>query len=427
MTRHLRAAVSWVSNRLGAAAPDVRSARGAILVWTAGMLVGLTAFSAFVIDYGILWAARRQIQNTADAAALAAANSLAFDAPGDLARARASALAAAARNPVWAPPGGTAVPVMNDGDITFPTNCPAGAIGVGPCVRVEAFRNQGRGNPLPTIFAYLAGKTQQGVQATATAQVLYGDSIDCVRPMAIPDKWNELFPAPQPWTEFATFQRYQVTGVPIPNGDYYEPPGGGLFGPNGTGFSRGGGDYGLPVSYLPALAPYKLAANQRAFLPVRIGSGGPSGFFAAMTSCTPNVVGPGSVLQLEDSIVTSETIQAGTTLLNMDPGAQWDPSLNGGRGGVAGGCMASASCVGPNGALVSPRIIAIPAFNPDAWDSFPPGTNTSVQVTRILGFFVEGVENGRIYGHLMVYPVIPRSTMTASPDSSFIVSVTLVR
>src|ERR1043166_1987618 len=53
--------------------------RGAILVHTAISILMLTAFTAFVVDYGVLWVARGQAQNAADAGALAGATALAFD------------------------------------------------------------------------------------------------------------------------------------------------------------------------------------------------------------------------------------------------------------------------------------------------------------------------------------------------------------
>ena len=42
------------------------------------------------------------------------------------------------------------------------------------CVKVDAFRNQARGNPLPMFFGKLVGVANQGVVATATAQVVTG-------------------------------------------------------------------------------------------------------------------------------------------------------------------------------------------------------------------------------------------------------------
>ena len=60
-----------------------------MLVHVAVAMIGLLAFSALSIDYGVMWTARRQAQNAADAAALAGAISLAFDNPDGLRRARA--------------------------------------------------------------------------------------------------------------------------------------------------------------------------------------------------------------------------------------------------------------------------------------------------------------------------------------------------
>jgi hypothetical protein len=54
-------------------------------------------------------------------------------------------------------------------DVTFPT-CPDGTADA--CVRVDVHRNQARSNPLPTFFAGIVGVDDQGVRATATAQIL---------------------------------------------------------------------------------------------------------------------------------------------------------------------------------------------------------------------------------------------------------------
>lgn len=396
-----------------------RAQRGAILVQAALMMVGLTAFSAFIVDYGILWTARRQIQNAADAAALAAAISLGFDAPGDQARARLNALTAVAQNRVW----GAAAQIENS-DITFPA-CPAGSVGSGNriCVRVQAFRNQAAGNPLPTIFGRLVNVADQGVQASATAQVLFGSSTDCVKPFALPDKWQEVRGdvGPVGWDPLDTFDRYSLAGALLSPADYYEPPGGALFGPNGTGYSRGAtaagpADYGTSLSFSPdlLLGP---AGNEQ-FLPVRIsGAYGPD-----IATCSSRIVSPGDGLTVESDVATvnAATPLGVTALIDADQGAVWDPAMNGGLGGVAGGCMSSGNCT------VSPRIIALPVYDPDLWDAAPPG-NTGVVVTRIAGFFLERYEAPRIVGRLMVYPAAPRSSMTAEPNSAFVVSVALVR
>ena len=49
--------------------------RGAIIVQAAIAMVVLVGFSAFVVDYGVLWLSREQAQDAADAGAMAGAMS----------------------------------------------------------------------------------------------------------------------------------------------------------------------------------------------------------------------------------------------------------------------------------------------------------------------------------------------------------------
>ena len=63
--------------------------------------LALMALSAFVVDYGVLWAARGRPRTPPTPAALAAAISLAFVASTTGAWRRAERVAAARANPVW--------------------------------------------------------------------------------------------------------------------------------------------------------------------------------------------------------------------------------------------------------------------------------------------------------------------------------------
>ena len=165
------------------------SEQGSILVPTAVALLGLLAFSAFTIDNGIMLSSRRQAQNAADSGALAAALYLTWDDINDQPGAQAAGVAAAQLHQVW-----DAAPDVTLADVTFPS-CPPGAPGLADiCVRVDVFRNtRANGNPLPAFFANLAGVSQQGVRATATAQVLFGRAAtNCILPFAIPDRWFEM-------------------------------------------------------------------------------------------------------------------------------------------------------------------------------------------------------------------------------------------
>src|SRR6187401_214567 len=96
----------------------VAGEQGAVMIQVAVALLALLALSAFVVDYGVMWASRGQAQTAADAGALAGAISLAFDSPTDFDGARARAIAMASRNHVWGE-----APSVTDPDVTFPA-CP---------------------------------------------------------------------------------------------------------------------------------------------------------------------------------------------------------------------------------------------------------------------------------------------------------------
>lgn len=58
-------------NRFRNTRKDARSDRGAVMIWFAASVVASLGMGALVIDVGALWSERRQLQNGADAAALA--------------------------------------------------------------------------------------------------------------------------------------------------------------------------------------------------------------------------------------------------------------------------------------------------------------------------------------------------------------------
>jgi hypothetical protein len=406
------------------------SERGAVLIHVVISLLGLIAFSTLVIDYGVLWAARRQAQNAADAAALAGAVSMAFVDMEDQDLARDSALVVAGENGVWGE-----APDVTPADVTFPV-CPPGSPGAGTnaCIRVDVFRNQrANGNPLPTFFGRLLDIAEQGVRATATANVMFGDSTDCVKPFAIADKWLEGrddLGAPG-WSEEDTFERYdRKTGAVLDPADYYEAPGapGGMYGPNGTGFTRdstevGGSDHGRYM-VLKSGGPQDAIAPGW-YHPVVINPDeGPGGanYRENIAECDPTVIGPGTVLQSEPGNMVGPTSQGIRDLIALDPHAKWDPNLYGpGLGGVSGGCMASGACA------ISPRLVAIPAFNPDTYDAGRASGRIDIHVVKVLGFFVAEMNGNEVGGYLTTYPSAPRAGTSSTPGAAFVVSIALVR
>ena len=169
-----------------------RSERGAIFIHVALLLVVLMGFIAFVADYGMLMVARNQAQNTADAAALAGAQSLAFDtdAADRWDRARNVAWTTGAHNRVWGDQPGVVPTSPYSG-----APCDGVSAGAGDpngCIRVDVYRNGANGsNALSTWFGVLFGVSTQGTRAMAVAQTLPASGTDCLKPWLIPDRWNE--------------------------------------------------------------------------------------------------------------------------------------------------------------------------------------------------------------------------------------------
>ena len=80
------------------------------------------------------------------------------------------------------------------------------------------------------------------------------------------------------------------------------------------------------------------------------------------------------------------------SLINQDPTAVWDTTLNGGKGGVAGSAF-----------NLSPRIVAVPLVNPEEVVLANQNGRTTVPISNIMGFFVEGWDNSAkaVVGRLM--------------------------
>ena len=280
------------SSRSQVASATRRAERGAVLVHVAIAMIGLTAFSSFVIDYGILWGARRQAQNSADAAALAAATSLGYIDADDQTRARNAAVAAGTATWVWGQ-----APAVPPGDVTFDP-CPSNAPPDGLCVRVNVYRDQAHNNALPTIFGSLVGVLNQGVRATATAEVRFGMTTTCIKPIALPDKWIEHNPTDDPWTPTSEFNRY-AKGALLTPADEFIPRVGNVTG-SGYDLTPGseGSDYGTELIIKPSNGNNRLEPGFYGLLRFS-GYQGQSYVNDAITGCNPTVVNVGDFIGVE--------------------------------------------------------------------------------------------------------------------------------
>lgn len=134
--------------------------RGVVIIWTALFLMVMLGFVALGIDVAKLTATRTQLQNAADAAALAGASALDLTTGtimADTATIRAQAIAG--MNEAFR--DGPRAITLSAGDISFPTS---------NSVRVTVRRSAGAGGAMLTHVAQVLGIKEIAVQATATAK-----------------------------------------------------------------------------------------------------------------------------------------------------------------------------------------------------------------------------------------------------------------
>jgi len=153
-----------------------RDQRGAILIWVALLLVLLLGFAALAVDVGYLMAARNELQNVADSAALAGARELGAAFKKDLDTlpsetliknaVKDAALAnKAAGESISVRDEDITIGIWNGTDViayTWPDDPP-------DAVRVIARRDENANNPITTFFARVISVDELQVSAEATA------------------------------------------------------------------------------------------------------------------------------------------------------------------------------------------------------------------------------------------------------------------
>jgi hypothetical protein len=424
-----------------------------VLVHVAVAFIGLLAFSALTIDYGVMWVSRREAQNAADAAALAGAYSLSLEAPGDTSdtgRPKLSAHAVAMAHRVWG-----AAPSVNIPTDIIIAPCPDG---VDTCVRVDVYRSTDRGNPLPTYFAQILGIGSQNVRATATARVMNGNATNCLKPWAVADKWDEVDGAETDYDDPAYaltgdpdfFNFTDTDGVPTskatydrfdkknPENDLYVPPSNAsCFGSMtcaGTGyhiFDTNGQtccDYGKRLKLKNSQDQTQVSSGW--FMALRLtDSTGGADYNWNIKNCNGTTVSIGDLLPLDTEPgnkvgPTRQGVESDVdSLVNKDPSAYWSPNYFGtGRGAVI------SPTYGPN---QSPRIVPVPVFDVQDYLATGPSGMSTIQVRNILGFFVEGMcadDNKAVCGRLTSIPGdFVQGSSTVSTPSSFLRKVVLIR
>lgn len=346
-----------------------RSERGAILVYVAIAIVVLMGFSAFVLDYGVFWLARRQAQNAADAGALAGVIAQVYDepdAPGPITLESASQVVTA--NQIFGAPSVFDI-------ATADGTCPPFVLPSGDtCVRVAVYRDAAHGNPLPTYLSGLFGVTTSGVQATATAQLRPANTADCLKPLMLPDLGGRYsVPPSKSDTPGYTLASLGSEVLLNPTVTGRSSPGFFVEFDAGQGNLRDALAEPCPSSYEPHII-YEIVQTFAGHEP-----------------------GPASLLGLQD-------------IVDLDPQAYWDSSVKAIRGSCAPAC-------GPH----SPRIITIGLFNPTRF----PGE--SVYIRDFMSVFVDRVDASD--AHVYITPSMGRISTGGMPlaDAGFLKVAAVVR
>jgi hypothetical protein len=374
-----------------------------------------------VIDYGVLWVARAQAQNAADAGALAGATALAFDSIVDATVAQQSALATVTPNKVWLeelqPPFVTAL-ATNDPTCVVP-NTPPSSGNVYNCVTVRVYRNGQFGSSrLPTFFAKLVNVPDQGVEAEAKGTGAPANNTACVWPLAIPDKWivNAIGTPnhPTPLSQLAwaatppggKFLKYaEFPALAIPSNSYTAPS----FSSGGTGFIMlqtrlNTNSQMLTLTRLDPgqfadSTPYTGIITRNHFVSVVVPRGDGGEFASSLTSCN------GLPAYIGDTLPTDNTVGLGVQAATaaaarraQDPGATWNLS----KSRIQNSCAAS----NPPCAMMSPRLVALPLFDVDLFETTrrDPG-GPVIKIVNFIGFFIDQVPTSdSISGYLATYP-----------------------
>ena len=332
----------------------LKNNRGSVMIMAAVALVALFGFAVLTIDGAMLMTTKNQLQAAADAAALAGATGLAG---GSEAIAVERAIAIASNNQAVQD---LRRPVtITEDDITFPEP---------GMIRVRTHRTEATGDPLRTFFLRIVNPISANltdVSAVAAAQFYDVCATNCVKPWAIPDRWDDV----------------NANGE-MEVGESYDP--------DLTGYNAPG-DVGQAIVLKVGNPQQAIASGQ--FFPIDLppldcGCGsdpqtGGSQYRWNIANCNSFTIEPGDHLQLEPGNMVGPTRQGMQELIDADPNAVWNSSTQSISGSAFG---------------LSPRVVLVPFFDP----AVPPQSGRNwVQVVKIGAFFLERMDGNDVIGRFM--------------------------
>ena len=408
------------------------SERGAVVIQVAVCLLALLAFSAFVVDYGVMWASRGQAQNAADAGALAGAQSLLL-LQGDNA-ARDAATALATQHPIFSQTA-TALAAGNVA-VTVPLACPAPFNTPSGCIKVDISKQD-----VPTFFARLVNVQTQGVRATATAMVGAGNAVNCIKPWIVADRWTDNSGTGSNTTGWDQEDVFQ------PGTDVYAPPGFRAEGP--------GNDVGLQL----ALKGDRNQWSSGWSLEIELGGGNGSNTYQAEIAGCPTWVPTVGLYNPAHPCNSRADMDPERGCVNVRTGVRQGPTGHGVADLIAldrgvflehrdqqriRGLHGDGDLQQPDGCEYQPADCADCDLRSGLYaNSGCSGNNCVARVVNLVGFFIEGMCDdvyGRntpawcgshprevVIGRLVPYPGRTQVQAGNPGNASFLETITLVR
>jgi hypothetical protein len=286
-------------------------------------------------------------------AAHAGASAL-IDNPGSAAAARSEAIAFAAKNDIR---GEATVVLPEDVEVMLSE----------AKVRVTVHRTAGRGSAIGTFFARVLGIGEVDVRAKAAAIASRARQVDCLLPVAVADLWRE------------------GDGTRADENDTWDPDENDSYDGGSVGYTTE--DLGRLITLKPSqgathgndgTGPDDEFPDSNRFEPgwwylwYPTGGGGAKTLREQVLEC-PEPSTPWGVNDwVTDKNGNVQSIQkAFNELIALDPEAKWDQ-----------GCK----CVINSAFSVSPRLRAVPLFNPETYTKQGPGSN--FQIADFMGVFI---------------------------------------